>query len=172
MSKPDTPWKPKIRETKILKIRNEAEGVLWSGVVADAVPIFNDKILGALKYEIVTEGRTNVVVRVAGGGKDDPQLGATATHGVARRWAGNRGIEEAEIYLPAQPWQSHPNVLKMILMHEMAHAAGLEEHSSDGIFMTLPNIDQTGNITATKTSKAMPPFFFSNKTVTRMRKIW
>ena len=169
---PDTPWKPKIRDTKTLKILTEAESGLWTGIVAASVPIFNDKIMGAMKYEIVTEGRSNVVVKVAGGGKDDPALGATATHGVARRSAGSRGIQEAIIFLPAQPWQSHPNVLKMILMHEMAHAAGLEEHTDDGIFMTLPNIDQTGNISATKTSKPMPPFFFTNKTVTRMRAIW
>ena len=163
---------PRIRDTKTLKIRNEAEVGLWSGIVTAAVPIFNDKIMRALKYEIVTEGKANVVVKIAGGGKDDPNLGATATHGVARRWAGNRGIEEAELYLPAQPWQSHRNVLLMILMHEMAHAAGLEEHSSDGIFMTLPNISESGNITATKNGRSMPPFFFSNKTVTRMRAIW
>jgi hypothetical protein len=172
MSKPDTSWTPKIRDTKALKIRNEAEVGLWSGIAAASVPIFNDKIMKALKYELVTEGKANVVLKVAGGGKDDPKLGATATHGVARRWIGNRGVEEAEIYLPAQPWQSHRNVLLMILMHEMAHAAGLEEHSNDGIFMTLPNIDNSGNISATKNGKSMPPFFFSNRTVTRMRAIW
>lgn len=163
---------PKIRDTKILTIRNDADVGLWSGVVASSVPIFNDKIMKALKYDIVTEGKANVVVKVAGGGKDDPKLGATATHGVARRWAGNRGIEEAEIYLPAQPWQSHKNVLLMILMHEMAHAAGLEEHANDGIFMTLPNISESGQISATKQGKVMPPYFFSNKTVVRMRAIW
>ena len=168
MSKPDTSWTPKIRDTKTLKIRNEAEVALWSGIVAASVPIFNDKIMKALKYELATEGKANVVVKVGG----HPKLGATATHGVASRWAGNRGIEEAEIFLPAQPSQSHRNVLLMILMHEMTHAAGLEEHSNDGIFMTLPNIDHKGNISATKNGKSMPPFFFSNRTVTRMRTIW
>lgn len=163
---------PRIRDTKTLTIRNDAEIGLWTGVLAEAVPIFNQKIMKALKYDLVAEGRANVIVKIAGSGKDDPQLGATATHGVARRWAGNRGIEEAEIYLPSQPGQSHKNVLLMILMHEMAHAAGLEKHASDGIFMTLPNISHDGKITATKTSKPMPPFFFSNKTVTRMRAIW
>ncbi len=172
MSKPDLSWRQRIRDTKTLKIRNEAEIGLWSGIVGQSVPIFNQKIMNAMKYEIATEGRSNVVIKVAGAGKDDPQLGATATHGVARRWAGNRGIEEAEIFLPAQPWQSHSHVLLMILMHEMAHAAGLEEHANDGIFMTLPNIDQNGNISATKNGKKMPPYFFTNKTVTRMRAIW
>jgi hypothetical protein len=163
---------PKVRQLKTLTIRNEAETGLWTGIVGESVPIFNQKIMKALKYDLVTDGKANVIVRVAGGGKDDPKLGATATHGVARRWIGNRGIEEAEIYLPAQPWQSHKNVLLMILMHEMAHAAGLEEHANDGIFMTLPNIDNNGKISATKGGKSMPPFFFSNKTVTRMRAIW
>ena len=172
MAEPDIPWMPKVRDTKILTIRNEADVGLWSGLVAASVPIFNDKIMKALKYNIVTEGKANVIVKVAGAGKDDPKLGATATHGVARRWKGNRGIEEAEIYLPATPWQSHRNVLQMILMHEMAHAAGLEEHASDGVFMTLPNVDANGNISATKGGRKMPAFFFTNKTITRMRAIW
>ena len=34
-----------------------------------------------------------------------------------------------------------------VTLHEMTHAAGLEEHSNDGIFMTLPNIDNNGNAT-------------------------
>jgi hypothetical protein len=126
----------------------------------------------AMKYEIVTEGKADVVVKVAGAGKDDPKLGATAVHGVARRGRGDRGIVEAEIFLPAQPWQNHRNMLYMILMHEMAHAAGLYDHTSDGILMTLPNVDQNGKITSTKFSKPMPPYFFTNKTVTRMRAIW
>jgi hypothetical protein len=172
MGDPDTPWIKKVRDTKILTIRNDAEVGMWSGLVGQAVPIYNNIALKAMKYDLVTEGKANVIVRVAGAGKDDPKLGATATHGVARRWIGNRGVEEAEIYLPATPWQSHKNVLLMILMHEMAHAAGLEEHANDGVFMTLPNIDQNGNIRATKNSKKMPPFFFSNKTVTRLRTIW
>jgi len=172
MSKPDTPWTKKIRDGKILRIKSEAEAGIWSGILGDSVPIFNEKIQKAMKYEIATEGKANVIIRIAGGGKDDPKLGATATHGVARRWVGDRGVEEAEIYLPSQPSQSHKNVLLMIMMHEMAHAAGLEEHASDGIFMTLPNIDEKGVIKATRNSKPMPPFFFSNKTVTRMRAIW
>jgi hypothetical protein len=172
MADPDVPWEPKVRQTKTLTIKNEAEQGLWAGVVNQCVPIFNDKIMKAMKYQIVTEGKANVVVKVAGGGKDDPKLGATATHGVARRWIGNRGVDEAEIYLPAQPAQNHTNVLYMVMMHEMAHAAGLEEHASDGIFMTLPNISATGGITATKNGKVMPPYFFTNKTVMRMRTIW
>lgn len=172
MSKPDTSWVPKIRDKKLLTIRNDAEIGVWSGVVAEAVTIFNQKMMNAVKYELVPEGRANVIVKVAGSGKDDPKLGATATHGVARRWVGNKGVEEAEIYLPAQPSQSHKNVLLMIMLHEMAHAAGLEKHANDGLFMTLPNISATGTISATKGGKSMPPFFFSNKTVTRMRAIW
>lgn len=172
MSKPDTSWMPKIREKKLLTIRNDAEIGVWSGVVAEAIPIFNQKMMNAVKYELVPEGRANVIVKIAGAGKDDPKLGATATHGVARRWIGNRGVEEAEIYLPAQPSQGHKNVLLMIMLHEMAHAAGLENHASDGLFMTLPNISATGKISATKGGKSMPPFFFSNKTVVRMRAIW
>ena len=172
MAGPDKPWMPKVRDTKILKIRNNAEVGLWSGIVAQSVQIFNEKIMKAMQYELVSEGRAQVVVKVAGSGKHDPVFGATAVHGKTEIGNGLKGVEEAEIFVPAQPSKSNTNVLLMIMMHEMAHAAGLEEHASDGIFMTVPNIDENGVITSTRDSKKMPPFFFSNKTVTRMRKIW
>jgi hypothetical protein len=172
MPKPDAPWTPKIRDKKLLTIRSDAETGVWTGVVSDSVPIFNQKMMGAVKYELVAEGRANVIVKIAGGGKGEPKFGATATHGVARRWRGDKGVEEAEIYLPEQPSQSHKNVLLMIMLHEMAHAAGLEDHANDGLFMTVPNINANGTISATKGGNSMPPFFFSNKTVTRMRAIW
>ena len=60
----------------------------------------------------------------------------------------------------------------MIVMHEMTHAAGLEEHANDGIFMTLPNIDATATSRPPRSGKSMPPFFFSDRTVIRMRAIW
>jgi len=168
---PDKPWTPKIRDTKVLRIRNNAEVGLWSGIVAQSVTVFNEKIMKAMQYQLVTEN-AHVVVKIAGSGKHDPKFGDSAAHGETEIGNGLKGVEEAEIFLPAQPSQSQNNVLLMIMMHEMTHAAGLEDHASDGIFMTVPNIDQNGIITATKNSKAMPPFFFSNKTVVRMKKIW
>jgi hypothetical protein len=171
MSKPDTPWIPRIRKGKKLTVYNGAEIGLWSGLVPAAVPIFNQIILKAMEYELTTDDSADVVVKIAGGGDGEPALGKTATHGVARRYIGSRGVEKAVIFLPSEPWQKHKNMLLMILMHEMAHAAGLEKHASDGVFMTLPNVDG-GKITAVKGGRVMPPFFFSNKTVTRMKANW
>ena len=74
MAEPDIPWMPKVRDTKILTIRNDADVGLWSGLVTTSVPIFNDKIMKALNYNIVTEGKANVIVKVAGAGKDDPKV--------------------------------------------------------------------------------------------------
>ena len=173
MSKPDTPWMPKVRETKTITLFNEADKGFWAGVIREAVTTFNQKAMNSVKYEIVDEKRkAKAVVKIAGSGKDDPRLGADARQGLARRWAGNRGIEEAEIFLPETPWNTHRNMLMMIMMHELTHCAGLEEHANDGIFMTLPNVDEKGNIFSTRESKKMPPFFLSNKTVMRLRAIW
>ncbi len=174
------PWAPKFRntKTKTLKIRSNAEAGVWTGIVAQSVDIFNEKIMKAMRYELVTEGGAQVVVKIAGSSKNDPKLGTSSVHGKTFKGRGEgmgkdmNGVIEAEIFLPSDPSQTHTNVLLLILMHEMAHAAGLEEHANDGIFMTVPNIDQNGIITATRNSKKMPPFFFSNKTVTRMRAIW
>ncbi len=157
MSKPDMPWAPKFRSTKILKIRSHTEAGVWTGVAAQSVEIFNAKIMKAMSYELVTEGGAQVVVKIAGSGKNDPKLGVSSVHGKTFKGRGEgmgadmTGVIEAEIFLPSNP-QKHANVLLMIFMHEMAHAAGLEEHANDGIFMTVPNIDESGNIKATKTS--------------------
>ena len=169
---PDKPWEKKIRDTKTLRIRNNAEIGLWSGIAAQSVTIFNEKMMNAMKYELVSEGKAQVVIKIAGSGKHDPVFGASAVHGKTEIGNGLKGVEEAEIFLPAQPSKTNTNVLLLIMMHEMAHAAGLEDHANDGIFMTVPNIDENGGITSTKNSKKMPPFFFSNKTVLRMRTIW
>jgi len=172
MADPDKPWEPKIRSTKKLKIKNNAEVGMWSGMVAQAVPIFNTGAQKAMEYELVSEGKAEVVVKIAGANKSDPKFGTTAVHGKTFYGNGLKGLEEVEIFLPAQITQNQTNVLLHILMHEMAHASGLVEHSSDGILMTVPNIYPDGSISSTKTSKKMPPFFLSNKTVVRLKKIW
>ena len=172
MAEPDKPWEPKVKTTKTLRVKNKAEAGMWSGLVTQAVPIFNTSAQDAMKYEIVTEGKAEVVVKIAGAGKHDPKFGDSAVHGKTEYGNGLQGLSEVEIFLPAQITQNQTNVLLMILLHELAHAAGLVEHSSDGILMTIPNIDANGNITATKTSKKMPPFFLSNKSIIRLKKNW
>jgi hypothetical protein len=172
MADPDKPWESKIRSTKKLRIKNNAEVGMWSGMVTQAVPIFNRTAQKAMEYEIVSEGKAEVVVKVAGANKSDPKFGDTAVHGKTFYGDGGQGLVEVEIFLPAQITQNQTNDLMQILLHEMAHASGLVEHSSDGILMTVPNIWPDGSISSTKTSKKMPPFFLSNKTVVRLKKIW
>ena len=147
-------------------------------MVEQAVDIFNQKAMKVLRYELATEGGAQVVVKVAGASKSDPKFGTSSLHGktskgteVAKGPSGN-GVIEAEIFLPPDPVNKHANVLLHILLHEMTHAAGLEEHANEGILITVPNIDENGNITAVRGGKKMPPFFFSNKTMIRLRKIW
>lgn len=171
MSEPDKPWDPKIKSTKKLRIKNNAEVGMWSGIVAQAIPIFNNA-QNAMAYDPVSEGKTEVVVKIAGANKGDPKFGDSAVHGKTFYGDGGQGLVEVEIFLPAQITQSHTNVLLHILLHEMAHASGLVEHSSDGILMTLPNIWPNGSISSTKNSKKMPPFFLSNSSITRLRKNW
>ena len=171
MAEPDKPWTPKIRSTKKLRIRNNAEAGAWAGIAAQAVPIFNNNAMKAMEYELAAEGRAEVVVKIAGTGKHDPVFGQNAVHGKIFYGNGLKGLEEAEIFLPGSVTH-HTNVLLLILLHEMAHAAGLVEHANDGILMNVPNISANGVITATKTSKKMPPFFLSNKSVIRLKKIW
>jgi hypothetical protein len=172
MAEPDKPWDPKIRSTKKLRIKNNAEAGMWSGIVTQSVPIFNNAAVKAMEYELVSEGKAEVVVKIAGANKSDPKFGDSAVHGKTLYGNGLKGLEEVEIFLPAQITQSHTNVLLHILLHEMAHAAGLVDHSSDGILVTVPNIYANGTLSATATSKKMPPFFLSNKTIVRLKKIW
>lgn len=177
MSKPDEPWIESVRKSKELVIRSEAESGVWTGVLKECVPIFNRIALKAMSYRIAgAEDKAQVVLKIAGSGKDDPKL-AGGTHGIARKaiqraGRGGIGIVEVEIFLPSQPSRLSKNMILMIVLHEMGHAAGLEEHTNDGVMMTLPNEDNTGKIYSTKKSKRMPPFFLTNKTVSRLRTIW
>ena len=54
---------------------------MWSGMVTQAVPIFNRTAQKAMEYGIVSEGKAEVVVKVAGANKSDPKFGDTAVHG-------------------------------------------------------------------------------------------
>ena len=145
---------------------------MWSGIVTQAVPVFNRSAQKAMEYELVDEGKADVVVKVAGANKSDPKFGDSSVHGKTFWGDGGKGLVEVEIFLPPQITQNQTNVLMQILLHEMAHASGLVEHSSDGILMNAPNILADGSISSTRDSKKMPPFFLSNSTVVRLKKIW
>lgn len=177
MSKPDEPWIKSVRNSKELVIRSEAESGVWTGVLQECVPIFNRIALKAMSYKIAgAEDKANVVLKIAGSGKDDPEISG-GTHGKTRRGKqvsgrGGVGIIEVEIFLPAQPSGVSKNMILMIVLHELGHAAGLEEHTSDGVMMTVPNENAKGQVFSTPQTKKMPPFFFTNKTVNRLRTIW
>src|SRR5215831_5282779 len=101
MADPDKPWEAKIRSTKKLRIKNNAEVGMWSGLVTQAVPIFNRAAQNAMEYELV-DAKAEVVVKVAGANKSDPKFGETAVHGKTFYGNGDRGLVEVEIFLPAQ----------------------------------------------------------------------
>ncbi len=177
MGKPDEPWISSIRANKELVIRSEAESGVWTGVLQECVPIFNRIALKAMSYRLAGAGeKANVVLKIAGSHKDDPKV-AGGKHGITRRHKqqagrGGIGVIEVEIFLPSQPTADSKNMITMIILHELGHAAGLEEHTSDGVMMTVPNENAKGQVFSTPQTKKMPPFFFTNKTVNRLRTIW
>lgn len=176
----DKSWEKAIRDKKELTFFDESSTGQWSGVVKLAIYTFNRVAKGIIKYVPASEkNKANVFIGVADGeasfpfgGNDKPIVfSRTSTHGITRTFAYDTGIAKAAIFLPSNPSQNDQNMLQFIALHELAHACGLVNHDSDGILMTLPNV-QKGKIFSTPKSRKMPPFFMANKTIARLRAIW
>ncbi len=167
-------WDRSVRKTGQVTVFNGLETGAWSGIFAQALAAFN-KIshLDMKMVEGKSKGSANIVMELS----DGKGLGFSGTmlHGKTRMYRdGDSGaIMNVECFLPATPRHNHPNYLLFIAVHELVHAMGLDndEHASDGVFITLPNM-QEGKIFSTKGSKKMPPLFLNASTRSKLQAAW
>jgi hypothetical protein len=96
-------------------------------------------------------------------------------------------LEKAYIYLPSQPKVNTPKglrpagagVMKVIAVHELFHACGLENanHSSDDLFQGTPRVDAGDTAKGDRVligtgPKAMPPLYLSGTTAKSIKDLW
>jgi hypothetical protein len=99
------------------------------------------------------------------------------------------GIEKAFIFLPAQPRVNTPrgvravgeNVMKVIAVHELVHACGLEnsDHALDDLFQANPQVDpgttaaqDRVRIQHGRRTRYMPPLVLGGGTIRSIRTLW
>lgn len=177
----DKSWDRKVlKDADKLTVYNGINVGRWSTVFVRALQSFNRN--SGLTVKLVSasdKGAANIEMLLSEGSSSFPYDGteypvvfdATLAHGKTKTFDRGDGIEKAAIFLPLEPKENHVNVLRLIAVHELIHACGLDAHNNDGVFITAPNV-RNGQIWASKGSKKMPPLFFAPKTVMRLQEIW
>jgi hypothetical protein len=182
----------------------------WHTILKKTVPELNTELSKQkvkLQYDIssdkptVTGDGANIWVRAEAGSfdlkfqnkSDKGQIDANGLHGETHLWreedskTKKQEMVKAYVILPRHPLIGDARkraagepILKVIMAHELIHAAGLDndEHTDDDIFVGVQNADQ-GNTPAddhlrirfTGKDILMPPIFLS-QTVKKLQAIW
>ncbi len=166
-----TPWKTSVRNTKTLTVFNGITTGHWSNIFTIALAAFNEfaKPTGIKMVKAGNESSANIVMSLADGTAKfeflnkhyENSFSGTALHGLTKTLSIDGEIQKAFVFLPERPTVTDfdnkgnmfeklasPNVMKVIAVHELIHACGLDEmrdHGGDGIFY-YPLAYQNGKV--------------------------
>jgi hypothetical protein len=201
------PWISTIKRKKQLAVYTGSSLGAWESIVKDAIREFNSLSrkhhLGVTLVEsgspAINTGGADVSVQAVDGTASFTYDGETRTgsfsgtakHGLTLLFSRDGFLEKAAVFLPSHPQVNTPpdnkiravgpNVMKLIAIHELVHACGLEnkEHSPHDLFQANPQVD-TGNtaagdkVTIQTGGKftLMPPFVLSGPTANHIKRLW
>ena len=194
------PWVSSVKDAGILTVHNKLKSGSWVHVFKAALQLFNGLKLGVTMSEANDERQANVVMAVSNGVAAYEYDGTSYTgsfdhkrlHGLTLLIGREgQGLEKAAIFLPSDP-QSSPrfihgktivdratlDMLKVIAVHELIHACGLEnkDHATDdGVFFFPLAPDGTGKIIVPQQGRAdrpMPPIRVAQNTVSKIASLW
>jgi hypothetical protein len=194
------PWIESVKKTKTLLVFNGITNTKWKSIFPLALQSFNKLSIGVKAKEIKDEKMANVVVFTSEGIAkytfDNQELVAnfdgTRFHGYTMLLHRQNVfiLEKAAVFLPNEPKirggykdngdeiieSPNLNQMRVILVHELVHACGLDnaEHDEDGLFQKnlVPNGDKMASLIANKGSKPMPPMYLSSGTKTKILSNW
>jgi hypothetical protein len=198
-------WTDSIRQSGALTIYAGALAGSWAQIFREALHDFNllssthklGVTITASKRSPDSQNGANLSVETADGGISASYGGATQTgnfdggrlHGLTLLFyrQPENSLERARIYLPSRPKVNTPaglrpagaGVMKVIAVHELFHACGLEnaDHSSDDIFQGTPRVDAGDTAKGDRVligtgPKAMPPIYLSGGTAKNIKDLW
>lgn len=184
-----SPWAKSIRETKQLKVFNKAKS--WAVPVSAALRSFNNLALGVTVVAEKEEKNANVVLILGessspGYEYHDPRYGtmkvgpssdfkADRLHGraITLKDADSKEIFFAAVFLPGK-LKATNDQKEVIIVHELIHACGFEEHDAGGI-MFSPMMERDGKLIEylhEKGDKPMPPIRMGSKTRCTVQLLW
>lgn len=181
------PWIKRIRETKQLKVFNKAKS--WAKPVGEAIKSFNNLSLGVTVVAEKEEKNANIVLVLGESSapeypyrdsyygemnvKTKPDFKADRLHGRAKslRDGDSNEIFFAVIFLPGKLKGATDGQKEVVVVHELIHACGFEEHDSAGV-MASPMTEQDGGLIEIKDAKPMPPIRVGSRTRCQVKLLW
>lgn len=185
-----SPWIKSIRETKQLKVFNKATP--WAAPVSAALRSFNNLALGVTVVAENEEKSANIVLVLGQNSaleykyhnsyygevnvKPKPGFKADSLHGRANtlKDADSKEVFFAVIFLPGKLKKATDAQKEVVIVHELIHACGFEEHDSVGI-MYPQMMEQDGGLIEylhEKGDKPMPPIRVGSKTRCTVKLLW
>jgi hypothetical protein len=178
-----TPWLERIRDAGQLKVFNKAAN--WADAVHGAITLFNTLPFNVQMVAEKQEKSANVVLLLASGAQQYKYYGDTVgtdssfkgdtLHGDTQTLIDEKKNEIffAAVFLPgkAKPTKGQKEV---VLVHELIHACGVQEHESIGIMFAQMKEADGGLIEylPDKDAKPMPPIRVGPQTLCRMQTVW
>ena len=191
------PWLSSVKDTGQLTVHNQLRSGGWVHVFKAALQLFNGLGLPVKMSQAKDEASANVLMRVASGLPTYDYNNTTYSspnpfdpkrlHGYTMLvHVQGRPVEKAVVFLPSDPQydagfirgrqifeKANLNMMKIIAVHELIHACGLEnkDHADDGVFAA--NVTpQNGKLVAWGQVRAMPPLFLAQSTVAKVASLW
>ena len=193
------PWIRSVRDTKTLTVFDDIGGGTWANIFAFALGAFNNfaKSAGIKMVKSGDKQQANVVMGLGDGTvvyeydktTYKKSFSGTGLHGLTRQLSRDGVMEKAFVFLPARPQvtdfdnkgnqfekMASQDVMKVIAVHELIHASGLEDsdHGGDGIFY-YPLHYQSAKLYVPERGKnqaLMPPIRPDARIVGKIKELW
>jgi hypothetical protein len=194
------PWVSSVKDTGELTVHNGLNSGSWVHVFKVALQLFNDLGLPVKMTQAADEKSANVVMGISSGVVSYTYGGVTypgaafdpkRLHGRTRLLGTERGTDKAAVFLPSDP-KSGPmfirgkevyekatlEMLKVIAVHELIHACGLEDQdhaTDDGLFYFPLAPDGKGKMIvpgAGNENNPMPPLRLAASTTAKVASLW